>query len=216
MKKTPLQKKTTLLFEQPKNELKAFLKAMDWDTLKNYLDVSDALAKTNYERFQTFNEQYKAIEAYTGAQYKALDYETLSTKTQRHVNKNVLIISGLYGLLRPTDTIAHYRLPMALKYISEPLHGYWKKLFSTLEFTEPIINLASQEYSDALPPHWDVIEIKFMSAPSMLVKKLRGLFVREVATNSITKRDELKQIVVDGFTYNPKASTSNQYVFTKK
>jgi uncharacterized protein len=50
-----------------------------------------------------------AAEVYTGVLYGRLDLPTV------HDPRNVLIASGLWGLLRPQDRIPHYKLPLDAK-----------------------------------------------------------------------------------------------------
>ncbi|MEM9666353.1 MAG: peroxide stress protein YaaA, partial [Bacteroidota bacterium] len=47
-----------------------------------------------------------------GVMYKAMDFAGLPTGAQRRLLENGIIFSGLYGLLRPDDLIANYKLKM--------------------------------------------------------------------------------------------------------
>lgn len=53
-----------------------------------------------------------AIKLYRGVMYQALDYPSLSAKARDRLQKQALIVSGLYGLLRPADCIPPYKLKM--------------------------------------------------------------------------------------------------------
>jgi cytoplasmic iron level regulating protein YaaA (DUF328/UPF0246 family) len=53
-----------------------------------------------------------AIERYTGVLYDALDPSSLTTRDRRRLHEQVLILSGLWGLLRPDDAIPDYKLKM--------------------------------------------------------------------------------------------------------
>ena len=50
-----------------------------------------------------------ALEVYNGVLYDALDAATLSTAARRRANARVVIVSGLWGAVRPTDRIPPYR-----------------------------------------------------------------------------------------------------------
>ncbi len=54
-----------------------------------------------------------AIERYRGVLYKELDAATLRGTSRRRLNRNVLTVSGLWGLAAPTDPIPHYKLKMS-------------------------------------------------------------------------------------------------------
>ena len=71
--------------------------------------------------------------------------------------KHLLILSGLYGVLKPFDLISSYRLEMGIKYSFLPDYANlynWRplltKYMNDFSSNSPIINLASKEYSDAL------------------------------------------------------------------
>jgi cytoplasmic iron level regulating protein YaaA (DUF328/UPF0246 family) len=53
-----------------------------------------------------------AIDRYTGVLYNALDAATLDSLERRRLNRQVRIISGLWGALAPTDAIPDYKLKM--------------------------------------------------------------------------------------------------------
>jgi cytoplasmic iron level regulating protein YaaA (DUF328/UPF0246 family) len=54
-----------------------------------------------------------AIERYTGVLYGALAYRELARPHRRRVDQQVLILSGLWGLVAPRDPIPPYRLKMS-------------------------------------------------------------------------------------------------------
>ena len=51
----------------------------------------------------------RAVEAFTGVVFKALDYDTLTEDDKTYASGKVRIISSLYGWLRPDDLIKTYR-----------------------------------------------------------------------------------------------------------
>jgi cytoplasmic iron level regulating protein YaaA (DUF328/UPF0246 family) len=54
-----------------------------------------------------------AMERYTGVLYKELDWGSLGAAARRRGDQQVRIVSGLWGLVAPTDLIPHYRLKMS-------------------------------------------------------------------------------------------------------
>ncbi len=204
------------LFHKNKQVLLKYLQNMSLIKLKTYLSLSDALLQTNYERYQNFEEVHKAGLSYTGTQFKALDYKSLDRSSQAFLNDCLYIISGLYGLVRPNDTIGMYRLPMELTYNNQKLSNYWKKPIKDHLKDTRVINLASKEYSDALDKSLQVITIKFKGAHAMLAKKLRGLMTRYIALNKAETLESLKAFSAEGFFYNPEASTDGILVFSAK
>ncbi len=71
----------------------------------------------------------EAIEAFTGVVFKSLDYDTLSDTAKSYVNRNVRIISSLYGWLTPQDVIKPYRMEFSSRFApgDNTFSQYWKK-----------------------------------------------------------------------------------------
>lgn len=68
-----------------------------------------------------------ALEVYTGVLYDALDAGTLSPAARRRAASRVVITSGLWGAVRPTDRIPPYRLNICAQLIGEPaLEPLWR------------------------------------------------------------------------------------------
>jgi cytoplasmic iron level regulating protein YaaA (DUF328/UPF0246 family) len=51
-----------------------------------------------------------ALHRYTGVLYDALGYRTLDADARRRANRRLVVVSALFGALRPTDPIPGYRL----------------------------------------------------------------------------------------------------------
>jgi cytoplasmic iron level regulating protein YaaA (DUF328/UPF0246 family) len=51
----------------------------------------------------------KAIDVYTGVLYQALDWGSLSATAKSQGDKSLLIISAIFGVLRPSDVIPNYK-----------------------------------------------------------------------------------------------------------
>ena len=57
----------------------------------------------------------QSLFAFQGDVYKGLDISSLDKSTINYSQKYLRILSGLYGLLKPLDLIAPYRLEMGTK-----------------------------------------------------------------------------------------------------
>ncbi|NNE34696.1 MAG: YaaA family protein [Rhodothermales bacterium] len=139
-----------------------------------------------------------ALERYSpGVMYKAMDFSSLPTGAQRRLLENGIILSGLFGLLRPDDLIPNYRLKMDS---SIPKFGkvsaYWKKHLSpslnrTLE-GQVVWNLLPGIHQDAWEDtrtYKELIAVKFVdekkgkrSAITQGVKPLRGKLVNFIVS----------------------------------
>jgi cytoplasmic iron level regulating protein YaaA (DUF328/UPF0246 family) len=211
------------LFSHEKTLLLNQLKKMSFNAIKDTFSVSDKLAKDVLGYYETFVEDAKAINTYTGAQFKALDYESLSDEAKDYLEDHLYIMSGLYGLLKPSHAIAYYRLPMGVQLKHKSLESYWKKpINKTLENESFIINLASDEYGH-LVEHPSLISIMFYQsmnplkrALSMEVKKLRGHFLRLMAIHQCESVEAIKALKVLNYSYDEAASDAHHLAFIRK
>ena len=116
----------------------------------------------------------QAIDRYTGVLYDALGYGALSAKLKKRVDSQVVIFSGLWGIVRPGDCIPDYKLKMGAKLpaLGKP-SSFWKPLIS-----ESLAEAASGVVWDLLPKEhsagWD---------PSIAGKKIRVSFLDDVVKN---------------------------------
>ena len=133
--------------------------------IKQLMSLSDNLVTLNWKRYQQWAfsnlKTYHAILMFNGDVYQGLKAETFNADQMQFAQKNLRILSGLYGLLKPLDRILPYRLEMGTKLnnsIGDNLYKFWgdklsKALLSDMTKDEVLINLASNEYSKALQFH---------------------------------------------------------------
>jgi uncharacterized protein len=97
-----------------------------------------------------------AAEIYTGVLYQRLDLGELSAAARRRAAKRVLIASALWGFVRPTDRIPHYRLPPSTKLDGiGPLSAWWRPALAAAmpeETGETIVDMRSGAYTSAWKP----------------------------------------------------------------
>ncbi|GMF36050.1 unnamed protein product [Phytophthora fragariaefolia] len=160
------------------HELISQLRTLSQAKVKSLLGVSDALAKLNYDRFQSFDvsttasgpsETLKqAALAFNGPAYQGLEAHRMSESDLEFAQTHLRILCGLYGVLRPLDLIQPYRLEMGQKFANnrgKDLYEFWgdtivselDNRFSEEERKEDekkprvLVNVASQEYFKSLP-----------------------------------------------------------------
>jgi cytoplasmic iron level regulating protein YaaA (DUF328/UPF0246 family) len=74
----------------------------------------DALAvATEADRSLATSPTLPAIERYTGVLYQELDAASLRAASRRRFDRSVLIVSGLWGLVAPSDPIPNYKVKMS-------------------------------------------------------------------------------------------------------
>jgi cytoplasmic iron level regulating protein YaaA (DUF328/UPF0246 family) len=134
--------------------------------ISSLMELSDPLAQLNVARYAAWSRRFTASNsrpaalAFNGDVYEGLKAATLSDADWTWAQKHLVILSGLYGLLRPLDKLQPYRLEMGTRLPTpggkKDLYGYWgDTLAETLnevqanENSPIVVNLASQEYSRA-------------------------------------------------------------------
>lgn len=215
------------------------LKSLKPKDLEKLMSISKDLAEMNVERYEnwklkpTKKKSLQASLAFKGEVYRGLDAETLEENAQDYLNQNLFILSGLYGILRPSDRVMLYRLEMGSKLDvngSKNLYGFWKETLtdfvnSKLRRNEVLLNLASAEYAKALDkkklksPKIDVEFLDYKNGelkPIMVFfKQSRGAMARFCAENNIQKLDEIKLFNENGYTFDAKLSTDKKLVFLR-
>lgn len=97
-----------------------------------------------------------AAEVYTGVLYQRLVLPGLGPAARRRAAKRVLIASALWGFVRPTDRIPHYRLPPSTKLDGiGSLAAWWRPALAAAMPDEPgemIVDMRSGAYINAWKP----------------------------------------------------------------
>jgi cytoplasmic iron level regulating protein YaaA (DUF328/UPF0246 family) len=98
-----------------------------------------------------------AGQVYSGVLYDALGLSDLSAAARRRANRWLVVTSGLWGALRPSDRIPAYRLSMGTTLPDVgPLAGFWRPLLAE-PLTEAagrglVVDLRSATYQAAWTP----------------------------------------------------------------
>ena len=191
--------------------------------IRQLMDLSDDLAKLNYERYQRWdlesNDVNPAIYMFQGDVYKALKTDQLSKDDLEFAQENLRIISGLYGIIRPLDLVFPYRLEMGVKMKTNKgndLYKFWgdklrNSLSSQMKDNEIVVNLASNEYSKALrldsinqpvvTPVFKDYKNGNLKVISFYAKKARGEMTNFIIKNRIACHIDLKLFTNEGYSF---------------
>jgi cytoplasmic iron level regulating protein YaaA (DUF328/UPF0246 family) len=146
---------------------------------------------------------------YTGVLYDALDLPSMDSATRRRANRWLVVISALYGALRPADKIPPYRLSMAVN-LAElgPLASVWRApLAGVLPVAAGrgvIVDCRSSTYAAAWVPRGDLaarwVQVRVPGA-THLAKHTRGLVARHLCEAGADARTAtaLERIVAQRF-----------------
>ncbi len=212
--------------------LAQWMKGLSYEEAKTLWKCSDKLAQENCLRLQDMDLRKNltpAILAYDGIQYQHMGPMVFSERAWRYVQEHLYILSGFYGLLRPLDGVAAYRLEMQAKAAvngTKDLYEFWgSRIYDRLtEEAGPIINLASKEYAKAIEPYLKP-EDTFITCifgelkdgrvvqKGTQAKMARGDMVRFLAEKQITDLEGLKTFHTAGYEYQKNLSSEKKYVF---
>ena len=220
-------------------ELVSVLREMSPAKIASLMDISDPLAQLNVARFaswrKTFNETNarQAMLAFDGDVYDGLSAPSLTAVQLERAQRQLRILSGLYGLLRPLDLMQPYRLEMGTALANargKDLYAFWGDRLGralnqelTAHKTKVLVNLASEEYFKAvqglqfpvITPVFQERKANAWKVVSFSAKRARGLMVRFVLEHKI---DDPKQLVAfdsEGYAFDAKASTDTTLYFRR-
>jgi uncharacterized protein len=141
-----------------------------------------------------------AIERYTGVMYDSIDHRSLDDAAKQSFGQNTIIMSGLFGLVRPFDLIPTYKLKMGARLrLKKACATIWKPLISkTLAANASygvIWDLLPNEHSVAWDPSLVECKVRFtvkfleagrdgrLKTVSHWSKALKGALVRHIVAN---------------------------------
>ena len=235
-KSCDIKSKSSIPFSKDSEALIKELKNFSSDQLKSLMGVSSSIANLNKQRFNDwsypFNGSSKpAVFMFDGAVYNELDVQSLNEQDILYMQDNLRILSGLYGILKPLDSILPYRLEMGTKLEvngNKNLYEFWgskitKQLMSECKEDDIIINLASNEYSKVLDlkcfshvvtPIFKDFKNGKSKVISFFAKKARGSFARFVMTEKPKKIDDLISFNGLGYQFS-EMNSKNEIVFSR-
>ena len=141
-----------------------------------------------------------AIERYSGVMYNAIDYVWMSKEWKAYFEDTFKILSGMYGILSPLDTIGNYKLPIETK----GLYTFWWE-----QITEALNDLEADYIVDMLPGsygkmiHWKnlnatTIRINFLQDTqgelkkiTHWVKKVKWAYIKKLCESRVKHLEEL-------------------------
>jgi len=213
--------KTVNLFKTIKNlktnELQTLFKIKD-----NLLEEVEQL----YHGFNVSNHTSQAIEIYSGVVFEQIKHDEYNQFQTKYLNENLIILSAMYGVLKPKTFIWPYRLDFTIKPNKINLYHYWQEdIENFFDKEELIINLASNEFSKLLTKHQEhIININFfeeqkdksLKVISYNAKKARGIMVNELILNLVKDINQIKEFNIDGYIFSQEQSDDKNFCFIKK
>lgn len=133
---------------------------------------------------------------YTGVLYDALDLSSLDTAAKRRASRSLVVVSAVFGALRPTDRVPSYRCSMDVTLPTVgPLAAHWRSalddVLTTAAGRGAVVDMRSSTYVAAWRPRGDLAERTVAvhvvrdgpggrTAVSHMAKHTRGLVARHL------------------------------------
>lgn len=212
------------------------VQALSYDEAKALWKCSDKLATLNFERFHSMDLSHNltaACVAYEGIQYQHLAPQVMSDRELSFLDSHLRILSGFYGMLRPTNGVVPYRLEMQAKLAvdgSRDLYAFWGTALAQAlaEEADTLVNLASVEYAKAVVPHAPAFGMRVITClfgqmvgsrfvqRSTEAKAARGTFARWCAEQEVSDVADFRDFSDRGYTFDESRSTADQLVFVRE
>lgn len=203
---------TRPVFQDDAQALARVARRLSAGDLQRSMRISPDLARLARDRFAAFSEAPELADtrpaalAFAGNTYLGLEAATLDADEADRAQRHLRILSGLYGLLRPSDAIQPYRLEMGTRLRTRrgaTLYDWWgDRLAQALSAdaaragTDIVVNCASVEYfraADRPALALRVIAPVFLDdrgdGPKILAvhaKRARGAMARFIVQNRLT------------------------------
>ena len=229
-------------FTAQSKQLIDLLRPMRPEQISELMDLSDQLSALNVARYAAWSPRFsaknskQAILAFNGDVYEGLNAKTLKAADLEWAQEHLLMLSGLYGALRPLDWMQPYRLEMGTK-LANPqgtnLYKFWGSQIAehlnkqlSNEKNPVVVNLASNEYFkvvDRKVLKARVVECVFEEGKagqykviSFFAKHARGMMARYAIQKRIKDVRKLQAFNAGGYAIDAKISEEDRYVFRRQ
>lgn len=215
-----------------------WLQSLSYEEAKRLWKTGDSIAQAAYDALAQANLErglVPAILSYDGIAFNYLAAGVLEEEQLAYLQDHLLILSGLYGALRPFDAVVPYRLEMQEKAQvagTRSLYEYWgdtvyQEAMRGVGADHVVVNLASKEYSRMveryLMPQDRMVSCNFVVETArglvqkgVYCKMARGEMLRYAAVHQVKAPEELKQFDSPDWHFAEELSTDTEFFFIRK
>ncbi|MBO5055051.1 MAG: peroxide stress protein YaaA [Eubacterium sp.] len=223
------------VFLETTEQIMDWMKSLSCEEARKLWQCNEKLAELNFRRFREMDLKRNltpALISYEGIQYQYMAPLVFLDEEWDYVQKNLRILSGFYGVLKPLDGVTPYRLEMQAKAKigeKQDLYEFWgSRIYKeVLDESRVIINLASKEYSKCIESYLQK-EDKLITCifgelkdgkvvqKGTMAKMARGEMVRFMAEKGIENPQDMKAFDRLGYCFREEFSCENEYVFIRE
>jgi cytoplasmic iron level regulating protein YaaA (DUF328/UPF0246 family) len=192
----PLEKPTEIAINVTEKDLKC-----KWDRFIEGIKLNKTLNKWPFT---------EAINRYSWVVFNAIDYVWMTKSAKSFFEENILIMSGMYWIIKPLDCIWNYKLPIETQWL---YNFWWDKITNILNEINPdyIVNLLPNSYLKIINPkkiNSKIININFLTEKEWKivkfthwVKKHRWEFLKNICENNLTNYEQFGWEVVNNWEF---------------
>lgn len=211
-------------FLEEVEQLVALMRDKQVDDLMKFYKCNEKIAAQNKARWQSFDLHAKnnAGLCFDGLQFKRMQMHDWSQDEWLFAQEHLMIMSGLYGMLRVMDGISEYRLDVEnpLMVDGMKLTEFWQSKICNILKDEIIIDCCSKEYSALLPEH--KISLCFyvekqgkLKVEATAAKMARGSFINYCVKNKVNDLLSMHAFNEMGFKFRKDLSDNQNLVFVR-
>ena len=228
---------TEPMFQDQAHKLAATARGLSQRQIGDMMKISPALSKLNYHRYRNFGKMDRGAAAliFDGDTYAGLEAKSLDPEEMGWAAEHLRILSGMYGLLRPTDAIEPHRLEMGSRLKNrrgKNLYDFWgSQIAEALNAqadsigSDVLINCASEEYFGAVDR--DALKLRVITPVfkemrggvpkivSFFAKKARGSMARFIVQNRLRDPEAIKAFDMGGYVHQPDMSDGDAWAFLR-
>lgn len=224
---------TTPVFQTEATAIRAQLAGYSVDELEKLMHISTPLAEKVQAMYRSMATK-QAIWAYNGDVFKGVKAGTLTEADARFAQRHILVPSAVYGLVRPFDAIAPYRLEMKAKLAvgdapsvaefwgeraAQYIASYRQKellLLSSKEYSQPVLRHVLPDIRVVTPLFLDTKPSGEIGQVPIYSKMMRGVMARWVIDQRCDSADDVVRFQAHGYRYDAAHSAPDAPAFRRE
>ena len=225
---------TQALYDKESKKIMKEIQSLPKEKLEKVMAAKGKLLDEVIDVHQNWSKEKKtwpAASLYNGDAYTRLSARDWSVETWNFAQNHLIILSGLYGWLRPMDLIKPYRLMVGAPWKltnGNSLYQFWHQsiIDQLSEYSDCVgVMTASQEYAQMISfpnpiQKWIYVDFKVQKGAeyvsvSSFSKQARGEMVKLSMQQQIEDLNDLKKLEILGFRFNNILSDNQNWIYVK-
>jgi cytoplasmic iron level regulating protein YaaA (DUF328/UPF0246 family) len=214
----------------------ARIRSLNEVAIAKLMKISPAIAVNVHGMYDSWRPEGKkpALWAYKGDVYKGIKADYLDLPSATWAQDHFVIMSGLYGIVRPFDMIAPYRLEMKARFHvgkAKDLYTFWDNklsravagcangivcVLSSDEYARPVTRHLPTNVRIITPVFYDKKPNGGVGIVPIYSKMMRGIMARWMIDNRTEKPDDLHNFTGQEYCYDPTRSTPDRPAFYRE